>query len=68
MWNYLSKGPSKAKCINTSEGEIPGEILYIVANKAENPFFIVSEETVGMKTEALPLLLRTAGTNSSKNA
>lgn len=67
QWVYLSRGPSKAKCINTSEGEIP-RLLYTAANKAENPFFIGSEQIVGKKTEALPLLLKTAGTDSSSNA
>lgn len=66
QWVYLPRGPSKAKCISKSEAEIPA-LVYTVANKAENPFFVGSEQTVGEKTEALPLLLKTAGTNSSAN-
>lgn len=42
LYLYLSRGPSKAKCIDRSEGEIPW-LLYTVANKAENPFFIGPE-------------------------
>lgn len=67
LFTHIYQGPSKAKCINKSEGEIPG-LLYTVANKAENPFFMGSEQIVGKKTEALPLLLKTAGTDNSKNA
>lgn len=42
LYLYLSRGPSKPKCINKSKGEIPG-LVYTVANKAENPFSIGSE-------------------------
>lgn len=65
--SYLPRSHSEVKCINKSEDETPG-LLYTDANKAENPFCIGSEWIVGKKIEALPLLLKTTGTDISKNA
>lgn len=56
----------KQNASNKSEDE-KAELVYTAANKAENPFFLGSEQTVGKKTEVLPLLLKTAGTDSSEN-
>jgi len=64
--SYLSRGPSEVKCSNKSEDETSGH-LYTDANQAENSFFIGSEWIVGMKIQALPLLLKTAGTDNSRN-
>lgn len=67
LWVVFNQGPSEVKCINKSENITPG-LLYTDANKAENSFFIGSERIVGKKIQALPLLLKTTGTDNSKNA
>lgn len=55
--SYLSRGPSEVKCIKKSE--TPG-LLYTDANKVEKSFLIGSEWSL--------LLLKTTGTDNSKNA
>lgn len=65
--SYLSRCHSEVKCNNKSEDETPW-LLYTDTNKAENSIFIGSEWFVGRKIQALPLLLKTTGTDNSKNA